>query len=84
MFGNPCTYNQTVLLSAETTLAKCLSIYNKTFSNGIATFLREAQPQIENYLRSKINLTSSQLDELTFTLTMVAYYVTDAITTWST
>lgn len=40
MFGNPCKYNQTVLLLAQTTLAKCLSIYNKTFSNGITTFLR--------------------------------------------
>ena len=40
MFGNPCTYNQTVLLSAQTTLTKCLTIYNKTFSNGITTFLR--------------------------------------------
>lgn len=62
MFGNPCTYNQSVLALAETTQAKCLSIYNKTFSNGIATFLREAQPQIEDYLHSKINLTATQLD----------------------
>jgi hypothetical protein len=64
-------------------MSKCQSIYNSTFSRGITTFLRACEPQVINYLNGKINLTSSQVDELTTTLTLVAYYITDAIMAWS-
>lgn len=79
MFGNPCTANPAVLVGAETTTSKCLTIYNRTFSQGIATFLRACEPQINNFLNKRINLTAAQVDEVTVALTLVAYYITDAI-----
>lgn len=83
MFGNPCTYNPQVLFAANSTVAKCSSLWNQTLTQGLATFLRSAQPTVDQYINGKIKLTASQLDSLTSALTLVAYYVTDAITTWS-
>lgn len=83
MFGNPCTYNPQVLITANSTLAKCSSLWNQTLTQGLATFLRTAQPTVDQYINGKIKLTATQLDSLTSALTLVAYYVTDAITTWA-
>lgn len=83
LFGNPCTFNPRVLVGAQTSQSKCLSIYNNTLSMGITTFLRACEDQVNNFLNGKIKLSSSQVDELTVALTLVAYYITDAIMTWS-
>jgi hypothetical protein len=83
MFGNPCTFNPQVLVAASSTMAKCTGLENQTLPQGITTLLRECQPKVENYLTGKVNLTTAQLDNLTSALTLVAYYVTDAITTWA-
>jgi hypothetical protein len=83
MFGNPCTFAPQVLISASSNMTTCMSAYNKTLSNGITTLLRAAYPQVQMYLNQKINLTTSQLNDITTSLTLVAYYITDAITTWA-
>jgi hypothetical protein len=64
-------------------MSKCLTIYNRTFSQGITTFLRACQGQVNDFLNKRITLTAAQVDELTVTLTLVAYYITDAIMEWS-
>ena len=83
MFGNPCTYNPQVLLSANSSVAKCASLWNQTLTKGLAAFLRSAQPTVDQYINGKIKLTAAQLDSLTSALTIVAFYITDAITTWT-
>lgn len=83
LFGNPCTANPALLVAAETTMTKCMTIYNKTFSQGITAFLRACEGQVNAFLNKKINLTAAQVDEVTVALTLVAYYITDAISEWS-
>lgn len=61
-FGNPCTFNPNVLVIAETTLAKCQTISNRTFNSGISTYIRMGHRQVWNYLNGKQNLTVSELD----------------------
>lgn len=64
-------------------MSACLNGFNKTLSQGITSFLRAVHPMVENYINLKINLTVAELNDITTTLTIVAYYVTDAITTWA-
>lgn len=70
LFGNPCIFNPNVLIGAQTTQAKCMTVYNNTFSMGIATFLRACEDQVNAFLNGKIKLSSSQVDELTVALTL--------------
>lgn len=42
-FGNPCTYNPGILISAGITVAKCESMSNGTFKEGLSAFLRYGQ-----------------------------------------
>lgn len=83
LFGNPCTFNPTVLVTASSTVSQCLTISNQTFQNGISTFIRFAYSQVSNYLSGKANLSTSVLSDLTTSLTLTAYYFQDAISTWT-
>jgi len=56
---------------------------NRTFSSGMTTFVRSGYFQVYNYINGFNNLTVAQLDELSTSLTMTAYFITDAITTWA-
>jgi len=40
--------------------------------------------QVSDYIYGRKNMTVTQLDELSTSLTMTAYFITDAITTWAT
>ena len=77
-FGNPCTYNPTVLIAANSSQAKCIPI----LASGISPYLRTVYPQISNYLNGKLNMTPTEVDTLTSGLTLTSYYITDALQTW--
>ena len=79
-FGNPCTYNPTVLIAANSSQAKCLPL----LSSGISPYLRTVYPQITNYLNGNLSMTPTEVDSLTSGLTITAYYITDALQTWET
>jgi len=83
MFGSACEFGSDVLIAAETTLAKCMTMSNKTFTTGVTSFVRMGYRQVSDYIYQKSNLTLAQLDELSTSLTMTAYFISDAITTWS-
>jgi hypothetical protein len=83
MFGNPCTFAPQVLAAANSNMTACMNGFNRTLSLGITTFLRAVHPTVENYINLRTNLTVPQLNDVTTTLTIVAYYVTDAINTWA-
>lgn len=83
MFGNPCTFSPDVLVMASSTVSKCETLSNGSLKLGITTLLRYVYPSVEGYINKKINMTTTQLDNLTSSLTLVAYYITDAITTWA-
>ena len=72
-----------MLTAANSNMTACMNGFNKTLNQGIATFLRAVHPMINNYINLKINLTVPELNDITTTLTIVAHYVTDAITTWT-
>ncbi len=83
MFGNPCTFAPQVLTAANSNMTACMNGFNRTLSQGITTFLRAVHATVDNYINLRINLTVAQLNDVTTTLTIVAYYITDAITTWA-
>jgi hypothetical protein len=72
-----------VLVLANVSVAQCLTISNATFPNGISNFIRFGFIQTSEYLSGKANLTTSNLNDLSTSLTLTAYYFQDAITTWT-
>jgi hypothetical protein len=50
------------MVSAQVTMAQCLAYNNKSFTNGIISYLRNIQYPVSSYLNGKANLTYSQLD----------------------
>lgn len=63
-------------------MAKCESMSNGTFKEGLSAFLRYGQRLGENCIYNRTNLTAAQLDEFTLGGTVLSAYVLDAITTW--
>jgi hypothetical protein len=40
LFSNPCSFDPTVLVSAQVSMASCLAYNNKSFTTGIITYIR--------------------------------------------
>jgi hypothetical protein len=71
------------MMAAQVTMAQCLTYNNKSFTNGIISYIRNIQSPLSDYLNGKINMSYSQLDEMTASLSLVTYYITDIIKVWS-
>lgn len=63
-------------------MAKCESMSNGTFKEGLSAFLRYGQRLGQNCIYNRVNLTAAQLDEFTLGGTVLSAFVLDAITTW--
>ena len=63
-------------------MAKCESMSNGTFKEGLSAFLRYGQRLGENCIYNRANFTAVQLDEFTLGGTVLSAYVLDALTTW--
>jgi len=58
-FGNPCTYNPAVLVTASSNLAKCIGYSNQTLTSGIIPYFRYVTPQIRDYVEGKVNYSAT-------------------------
>lgn len=83
LFGNPCTYNPSVLVNASSTIAKCTSYSNRSLTNGVTAYLRYVNPQINDYMYGRVNFSQPQMDNLTLGVSLAGFYLMDAILTWN-
>jgi hypothetical protein len=56
-FGNPCTYNPSILITSGLTVAECLTISNGTFQEGVSSYMRYSQKFASDYIYGRTNLT---------------------------
>jgi len=86
-FGNPCTYNSSILVQAGFTIQQCSTWGKNTFSNGISVYMRYLQQQLGNYLifppgAKKKALRKEEVMTISSGLSLVSYYIEDLINTW--
>lgn len=81
-FSNPCRYNPAIISGLGIPMSKCESISNGTFKEGLSSFLRYGQIQGRKCIYNEVNLTASQLDDLTISGSILSGYVLDSLATW--
>jgi len=82
-YGNPCTYNSSVLTGIGVTVKTCETVSNGTFNSGLNNFMRYNQKVGENYIQGKINMTFAALADYVTGITILSAYISDVISTWT-
>ena len=82
-YGNPCTYNSSVLTGIGVTVKTCETVSNGTFNSGLNNFMRYNQKVGENYIQGKINMTFAALADFVTGITILSAYISDVISTWT-
>jgi hypothetical protein len=81
-FGNPCTYNPSVISAIGVNVSTCLTIINGSFSRGLTSYMREGSTKASSYMNGEIDLNASQLAEFSSSVSILSAYILDAISTW--
>jgi len=82
LFGNPCTYNPSVLYSNNATMQNCLTLANSSFTSGLCAYLRNIQPTIVAFLNGKLKQTLAQVNGLSSSMAIASYYFYDLAYSW--
>jgi len=82
LFGNPCTYNSTVLTANNASLQNCLTLANSSLTAGLSSFLRNVQAPVSSFINGKVKLPLSQVNSLSSILAISTYYFIDLGYTW--
>lgn len=82
-FGNPCTYNPAVLVTANSSLSKCVNYSNRSLTSGLIPYFRYVTPQVEDYLSGRVNYTVTQMDNIISGFALSGFYFSDIISTWT-
>jgi len=60
-----------------------MQLSNRTFIQGLSTFLRYGVKQATPYIMGESNITAAALDELSISISVFAVYTLDLISTWN-